>query len=557
MPPADFSFALLALLLALGLYPYPNALADPDTAWHLAAGNLMRAQHAFIMVDPWSFTAWDTRWYNLSWLFDVALSFIVSHWGIAALFGLTLAGHAACLSVMAHHCIRRGAGMLATSIILILSAWLMSPSIIARPQLCTNILIVLFYCQLQRYRESGNVAQLYALPPLMALWANLHGGFITAFPLMGLFLADAIWQPGRAQARHLAIVLALCAAATLVNPYGPDIYTGVMRTLFSHFGQTSVQEWQPLTLSHNPPFLILLVILFTTGFLFDRRTPYIEGILTVTLLVMTLRSTRHAALASLLMMPYFSLRLSLKLATSRWAERIAGLETTITAVMRQPGIRMKMAAFAVCAALALCISYPRIALLLSPLVAMQLLVMLAFLSNTSPTSIKKAIPKALPAKASLASIIIALLFLFLYPHSVLFEHMVNFPGQRIPALEAATIKTDYPDLRFYTDYDLGGYLIVLWRGDPKVFVDGRANSVYSDEVLADHIAFLGSGGDRTADAIADKYQLSGAIISNTSPAAPLWEGNKEWVQVMKGDVATIYLRHSVILQRIKTPSAPR
>ena len=62
------------------------------------------------------------------------------------------------------------------------------------------------------------------LLPLIALWANLHGGFVFGLVLAGAFAIDALWNAEPSQRRPLAlrwIAFGLAAlAACCVTPYG-------------------------------------------------------------------------------------------------------------------------------------------------------------------------------------------------------------------------------------------------------------------------------------------------------------------------------------------------
>ena len=53
-------------------------LGHYDLGWHLAAGDLIRDRGNIPFQDPWSFTLGDRQWYNLSWLWDVIASVIIS-----------------------------------------------------------------------------------------------------------------------------------------------------------------------------------------------------------------------------------------------------------------------------------------------------------------------------------------------------------------------------------------------------------------------------------------------------------------------------------------------
>ena len=64
MPPVAVSllFALLAAALSSAGAPL---LSDPDTAWHIAAGDLIREHGTVHLTDPWSFTAHGYPWLNI------------------------------------------------------------------------------------------------------------------------------------------------------------------------------------------------------------------------------------------------------------------------------------------------------------------------------------------------------------------------------------------------------------------------------------------------------------------------------------------------------------
>ena len=74
------------LIAVTSLYYLLNAkilLGHYDLGWHLAAGDLIRAQGKIPTQDPWSFAAGTRQWVNLSWLWDVLASAIFqqAHFG--------------------------------------------------------------------------------------------------------------------------------------------------------------------------------------------------------------------------------------------------------------------------------------------------------------------------------------------------------------------------------------------------------------------------------------------------------------------------------------------
>src|SRR5690348_8580014 len=93
----------------------------------------------------------------------------------------------------------------------------------ARAQLFTLLLMVWWSEQIWRYWRDGSPRRLWFFPLVMALWVNLHGGFIEGLITLGAAVAVAWLFPharGRANPRHLSAALAASFAATLLTPWG-------------------------------------------------------------------------------------------------------------------------------------------------------------------------------------------------------------------------------------------------------------------------------------------------------------------------------------------------
>src|ERR1700757_2773650 len=81
----------------------------------------------------------------------------------------------------------------------------------------------------------------FLLPAMMLLWANLHGGFVLCFLIIGLFGGIALLKRDWANFRVYAFVGVACLVATLINPLGAHIYDGVAGTL-GKFVQDHITE---------------------------------------------------------------------------------------------------------------------------------------------------------------------------------------------------------------------------------------------------------------------------------------------------------------------------
>lgn len=97
-----------------------------------------------------------------------------------------------------------------------------------RPQLWSSLFFPLAFRLLERLRE-GDRRAAWALPPLLCLWGNLHGGFLIGDALIAIYLAAALLQR-RATAR-LWVAGGAALLASGLNPAGFTPAVVVARSL--------------------------------------------------------------------------------------------------------------------------------------------------------------------------------------------------------------------------------------------------------------------------------------------------------------------------------------
>jgi len=83
----------------------------------------------------------------------------------------------------------------------------------------------------------------FLLPPMMVAWVNLHGGFMLAFPILGVFAGIALLRRDWVNFRNYLLAGIGCVLAIFVNPLGWHVYDGVRSTL-GHFIQADIGEWR-------------------------------------------------------------------------------------------------------------------------------------------------------------------------------------------------------------------------------------------------------------------------------------------------------------------------
>ncbi len=236
---------LIAFLSVFYLSNGPVLLGHYDLGWHLAAGDLIRERGEVPFQDPWAFTLGDKRWYNLSWLWDVIASVLYQHAGLDGIVLLVVACGAIIAGYLTFCALSSGASAPAVCITVFASCLLYpcyesAPNmyLAASPNVATMLFSVIFYGECLRRRR------LFLLPVMMILWVNLHGGFMLAFPIIGVFCGVALLRRNWANFRNYCFAGVGCFIAIFVNPLGWHVYDGVTATL-GHFIQADIGEWRP------------------------------------------------------------------------------------------------------------------------------------------------------------------------------------------------------------------------------------------------------------------------------------------------------------------------
>lgn len=278
----------LFFVLASLLHFFGGRVADPDLWQHVRYGRLICTDGVFPSADDASYTAAGAPLVNHEWLSQCVLARAWDAGGAPLLYALKLLVGALALAAL-----RDTAGTIETEILpgaripplvmaigLVLTMAVMSPGMMFRPQLATILLLavqgaLLARADLRLRRPAGGPPRVgweLAVQPLLLLaWANAHGGF-----LVGLFQV-ACWagavllrciapvsprtsdeRPTRAEAAIAAGCAAACAAVTAVNPDGAGLHAFLLRTLGLH---GEISEWEPVEIlsSHFLRFKLLVL----------------------------------------------------------------------------------------------------------------------------------------------------------------------------------------------------------------------------------------------------------------------------------------------------------
>ena len=286
-------------------------LADPDTWWHLALGRLIAA-HGIPSSEPFTFAGAANAWVGQQWLYEVLLHRLIDGPGAGvAILLMGLVGSGAL--VVAALAARRGATVhgWALGASILLSAMVAGELLGVRGQVVSVLGCALTLLIVARWRE-GSTRAPWLLVPLVALWANLHAGFLVAGLGLALLaaLTVAVWQrlePGAAPAarpRRLLGAVVLAALAAMLNPAGPHLYGYVLTTFLNPTLTQSITEWQ------SPDFHLWALRLFELQvvglvvlWVVHRRPDPLDVVLAVAALAASLQAQRNVALFAVIAVP--------------------------------------------------------------------------------------------------------------------------------------------------------------------------------------------------------------------------------------------------------------
>lgn len=326
-----------ALVLAAGT----RILDDPDTFSHVAIGQWIVAHAAVPHADIFSATMHGTPWVADEWLSEVILAAAYKVLGWEGLVLATAIALAATMALLARALLRVLDPVYV--LIAVLAAWGLSfPHITARPHVFALPLLVLWTEGLVAARQADRAPSPWLLL-VIALWANLHGGFALGLALALLFAGEALYDAADGAAlwraaRGWGVFLGLAALASCLTPNGVAGLLLPFHLIGMNFALGLLDEWQSPNFQQLQPleFWLLLVLLGTLSL--GLRLSLTRIVMFLVLLHMALEHKRFAEnlglAGALLVAPELAPQLP-RLALPWLQRRAAGIDRTIASL---PGL---------------------------------------------------------------------------------------------------------------------------------------------------------------------------------------------------------------------------
>ena len=276
-PAAGQGLSILPLFVGVLLIPAvlgssKTIFNDGDVSWHIATGQWILDHRSIPHVDPFSFTWIGKPWVPIEWLAEVlyAIAYRTAGYG-----GLAAVVTAALIALHAAVFINANRYSRFPLLPLVAMDFVLIPMISARPHLLTWPLLAIWTLLMLKARKEDRSPPLFAAL-LMALWANLHGGFVFGFAIAGAFGLEALIEGDdkpRALRQWTVFGLA-CVAAVFINGNGVE---GVFHPL--RFTQLQmlplIDEWKPSSPSRTPFAFAVLAI---TLALIAWKRPNVSGV---------------------------------------------------------------------------------------------------------------------------------------------------------------------------------------------------------------------------------------------------------------------------------------
>ena len=479
--PATFTITIALCLWYLCLTGAP-VLIDPDTAWHLAAGDLWRSS-GIITSDPWGWTSEGKTWVNMAWAFDVIISWLHEHSGFAILYPLCLIIVSTLIGIQVMQAQKKGAIIPVLIFITALLVFQIYSSTLLRPNLVTLIFTLCSYYLLVTENPLWIKRRSALLPLITIVWVNMHGGFLYLFLLFFVFGLELLFKKHWKPLSQLTLLGIVCLVCTGVNPFGYEILTTSFAGMSTPFNSI-INEWKPINFAESYRMLFLLVLLLVGGGFMDSRIRIADRLLIITLFYLTLTSQRHSVMLALFCIPYLGI--------------------TITHVVREMD-------------------------------------QLQWIENRFQSFSRNIAIEDLRIVGGFMLMFVVIFVASPWPRDLLLKNPIGISKDIVAAEDLTYLQKHYAHEKILNHYDLGGHLIFYGRGIPKLFIDGRSNTSHPEQVLTDYRDFMQfAGQDMKGRKVHEKYGFKAVLIPNNIEERDSWDDNYFWRRVYEGGAFSIY-----------------
>jgi len=474
------------LIILVCLSALSRTVADPDLWGYLAFGRLFWETGQFPYQDIFAYVPTLNLWVYHEWLTGVLFYPIYRTFGAAGLQVLKYTLGLATVYLIYLTARRRGANFWSA----LLGVWMAQVFLAmgfapVRAQVFTYLFFALSLFVLESARLSGRWRKLSILVVIQIFWCNLHGGFLAGLGLIGLYgLGEAVSR--RPFWPYLA-ALGAASLVTLINPYGLEYWIYLFRAI--SMPRPEITEWYSVVKA------------------WQKGIPKEPLIYFVSLAVFTMLLALWA----------------------RWREITSGLILIFTMYLGFKHARHQVFFF-----LAFGAYLP---------VLLQALGRKIILSDARQVSGSRRLGLSVPIALVLVGITIySYKFLSKEPLTLTFPQTPSPRGQislHYPVAAVEFLQKNQLSGNILSDFNWGEYLIWTLHPTCKVAMDGRYETVYTEEIYQLHSDFYnGRPGWRR---ILEKFPPDLILVDPRANVYALLQDAPDWRQAYKDDGAALFL----------------
>ncbi len=475
--------AIFVLVFWANLLFMPQILnADGDLSRHLTIGNVIFTTRQIPTRDLFSHTLPNAPVVLHEWLSQVVFATANGVAGLNGVAWLTALVIAATYTILAYALRDAGVRALVTLGGAFTAFIAGAIHALARPHIFTTLFFAAFLFVIERYRRSGNVRLLFLLPPLMIVWANLHGaGLIFGLILIGLYIAGAVLERNRRSAIELSALWVFVLLASLVNPAGLQLLTHTSGFLGSRFILDITTEYQ----SPN----------------FHAVNTWVFAVLIVASLAMGWRGTQKLAWTNLILLVSWT---GFGLYTARNIPLYALVAIIVLAPVADTWIAEAAPALN------------------------------QFVSRFEAN--------ARLASGWIWAVAVAVVLIALEANGAkldLWRKGNVLDANTFPIAAVDSIKSSPPEGNVFNDFNWGGYLLYRLYPDKKIFIDGFTD-FYGEQLTREYLKVV--DGTPGWEEILERRQVQWVIVPPTGSLADRLDHSAQWISRYKDKTAGVWVK---------------
>lgn len=461
---------------------------DTDFWWHIFVGRNILEHFRVPTTDFLSYTFRGHPWLDHEWLSEVWMYAVYKFGGaelLLSVFAVITTGAYIVVYILMRS---RGVSTLLALTLTLMAGASSFGSWGPRVQMITLLFAAFFCLALERYHVTGRRQWLIALVALMLIWSNLHGGFVIGLLLISVYMIgrtlDGLrsgWSVSSAVRSQSPLLITLIGAfaVTLFNPntYHQLLYP--LKFVLPNAFTNVIQESQSpnFHLVQLFPFELMLLGLIVSAFLARRRVSWVDILLVALFTHLALQQTRNIALWGVIAIPVLGVYLQDSM---------------------QPVL-------------------------------------------TQLKDLNRPVPSGPIAFVNLMIVLVVLVF-----SAVLTGRYVNASTIRSAQTSSYPIGAvrfvAHHDMRgnVFNSYNYGGYMI--WSLDDRypVFIDSRADTLYSSGILHDYLTvYQGGPGWKQ---LLQTYRIRWVLVEKNAPIAQILTSRDDWRVDFVGKLAMVIAR---------------